>query len=941
MHQVKRAAFFAAAAFAAMNCANALSGNVYYVADGGSDENDGLSAETPFATIDMAIATAENSDDEIRVAPGTYSTTTQWGPNLKAKLVGTGETRDKVIIQSAGTYRTLRMAAGSMVTNLTVVGITVHTSNADKGGAIEMAGGTLTDCVIRDGHSNYANARSGGNIFMTAGLVENCVISNGNAKSRGGNINMEGGTVRNCVIADGQATAWGGNVYIKGSSAVVTNCVITGGRNTDTSASNAYGGNVRIENAGTVVDCVISDGVSQKSGGNVFMDGGTISGCTIVDGSALGTSWDQGGGNIFVNGAATVSRCTVSGGTTTGTGGGIRCRNSYGIVEDCLVFGNDGGLCLDYGSAYNCTIVANDTFGIHGYTGAYTKILNCVLFGNAKEWSGTKSSVADAILNMATGDTTGFGESAIAVSESDFADWNGGDYRPSAGSSLVDGGAADERAAEASQTDLDGNPRMSGKVDVGCYEYQKRDMTVHVDSFKYDRTFAPATFTFSHAVENSADPETVVFTYNFGDGSAAEKTYEATISHVYATPGVYTVTITAESECDDDVPATMVYEGYVRVASSTVYVTPGNAAAGTFPYDTPERGYGNLKTAVQNALDGYTLLLGKGVHTTSDQVYVNKALSIRGLGETPEDVIVRNVTTSTNSYYFRVLDVANAGAFVEKLTLENGRVKNTYGGNLSISAGVVSNCVIRGGLAVADGGNAAGGGVVLAGAGTLTHCVVSNNLVSGTSNYENYAGGAVFIENGKTDGRISNCLIVFNTYVPDEGDAKSGAAGVRFGGSNDNTALENCTIAANTVDGTLKDNSAGVYCMTWYGRLRNNVVAGNYETGKAKFTSVKLDFSSNNSFTYHNNVTDDAAIADSGTKSQKNKVASAASLFKNFANGDFRLKTGSAAYNGGTLSGLALQPSVDLADNPRVAFDKIDIGCYECQHLPATVFIMR
>ncbi|MBR1836758.1 MAG: PKD domain-containing protein [Kiritimatiellae bacterium] len=939
MTRSAKAAFCAAAALAAF--APALRATDYYVSVDGDDESDGLSAEYPFATLDKAIVTATAAGDTIHVAHGTYSTTTQWGPNLVANLVGEGATRDEVVIQSAGTDRTLRMAAGSWLENVTVVGIAVFTGNADKGGAIEMSGGTITNCVIRDGHASYASARSGGNLFMASGLVVDCEIRGGEAKSRGGNIDIEGGTVRDCIIADGQATAWGGNVYMKGSSAVVTNCVITGGRNTDTSASNAYGGNVRVENAGTIADCVIADGVSQKNGGNVFMDGGTISGCTITGGSALGTSWDQGGGNVFVNGAVKVSRCTVSGGTTTGTCGGIRCRNASGVVEDCLVFGNAGGLCMDYGSAYNCTVVANTGFGIHGYTGAYAKIQNCVMFGNEKEWSGTKASAADAILNMATGDTTGFGESAVSVSESDFADWAGGDYRPAAGSALVDAGAADPRSMEASATDLDGLPRLSGTVDIGCYEYQKPDMVVHIDAIEYSQAFAPATVTFGHSTDNSASPENVVFTYDFGDGSATESTNGLEIAHTYTVPGIYTVKITATNDCDEE-EAEMVYDGYVRVASSTVYVTPGNAGAGTFPYDTPERGYGNLKTAVQNAIDGYTLLLGAGVHTTSDQVYVNKAISIRGLGATPEEVVVRNTNTSTNSYYYRVMDVADAGAFVENLTLENGRVKNTYGGNLSISAGVVSNCVVRGGLAVADGGNAAGGGVVMSGAGTLTHCIVSNNLVAGTSSYENYAGGAVFIENGKKTCRISNCLIAYNTYVPDEGDAKSGAAGVRFGGSNDNTALENCTIVANTVEGSLKDDSAGVYCTTWYGRLRNNIVAGNFETGKGACTSVKLDFTSGNNFTYHNNVTDGARIADSGSMSKNNVLVSApAALFKDFAAADFRINPSSPAFNGGTLEGLAFLPAVDLAGEERVAFGKIDAGCYECQTLPATVLVVR
>ena len=67
-------------------------GTEYYVATDGSDDNDGLSAGKPFLTIDKAIATAGGSD-VIHVAPGSYATVTQYGPNLTAKLVGTGESR--------------------------------------------------------------------------------------------------------------------------------------------------------------------------------------------------------------------------------------------------------------------------------------------------------------------------------------------------------------------------------------------------------------------------------------------------------------------------------------------------------------------------------------------------------------------------------------------------------------------------------------------------------------------------------------------------------------------------------------------------------------------------------------------------------------------------------------------------------------------------------
>ncbi|MBR3085262.1 MAG: DUF1565 domain-containing protein [Kiritimatiellae bacterium] len=201
----------------------------YYVATTGDDSNDGLSAEAPFATIDQAVSVAAN-EDTIFVAPGDYETTTQWGPNLAARLVGTGETRDKVVIRSAGTYRTLRMAEGSWLENVTVVGITEFSTNADKGGAIEMSGGTVTNCVIRDGRANANGNIAGGNLYVNnaEALVVDCEIYGGHTKKRGGNVYLDNGTVRNCVIHDGVCEDnIGGNVYqYKG---LLTGCTIYGG----------------------------------------------------------------------------------------------------------------------------------------------------------------------------------------------------------------------------------------------------------------------------------------------------------------------------------------------------------------------------------------------------------------------------------------------------------------------------------------------------------------------------------------------------------------------------------------------------------------------------------------------------------------------------------------------------------------------------------------
>lgn len=854
-------------------------------------------------TLDEVIGKAAKGDT-VYVARGTYRTSAQDGPNILCNLIGTGETRDDVVIQSGGTYRTLRMAAGSWLENVTVVGNTDITK-VDKGGAIEMFGGTVTNCVIRGGTAKANGNVAGGNLYVNSNdaLVTDCEIYGGTTHKRGGNVYLDHGLVCNCVIHDGVCDDnIGGNVYIY--QGTVSNCVIYAGR------AFSDGGNVRMNGSGTMVDCVISNGVITSE-----------------------SSASKKGANVYMDSAAKMSRCRLVGGSHSGgyNGGSLAIGSDTAITEDCLVEGSECGGVLFVGTSYlyNCTVVNNDKYGIWAWnTSAH--VFNTVIYGNTegannKDWTGNmpNGTSAEFLNNAVTASgsrhtTSAYPTVVLLADDSAFTDYANGDYTP-ASADLIDSGVADPRGASASSLDLAGEPRLSGIVDIGCYEYQKTELVVRIDSATPSPVYAPSVVTFQHTAENSETQ--VTFTYDFGDNSEEETTVESSITHSYQNPGVYTVTITASN--GQDAPAVMVYNNHVQIASSTVYVTPGNGA-GTFPYDTAEKGYGNLKTAVQNALDGYTLLLGEGVHETVDQVSFKKALTLRGVGATPDAVIVRNTTATPNTYYHRVLEMNNADGRIENLTIENGCVRNQFGGNLRLVAGVVSNCVIRGGLAVADNGNAAGAAVELAGAGTLTHCVISNNVVQGTSNSGSYAGGAIFVSYNAKNGRVSNCLIAHNRYVTSGDTVKAGTAGIRFGGSNDNTQIENNTIAANTVEGSLSDDSAGIHCTTWYGRLRNNLVVGNYETGKEKYTAVKMDTEHG---TYVGNLTDADVTLEK--------------VFKDFAKGDFRIGPASPAYNAGTLTGLVLLPSVDLAGNPRVAFGKIDIGCYECPRRPGLSVVVR
>ena len=66
--------------------------------------------------------------------------------------------------------------------------------------------------------------------------------------------------------------------------------------------------------------------------------------------------------------------------------------------------------------------------------------------------------------------------------------------------------------------------------------------------------------------------------------------------------------------------------------------------------------------------------------------------------------------------------------------------------------------------------------------------------------------------------------------------------------------------------------------------------------------------------------------------------------FADAPNGDYTLSLKSPAREKGYSNEnyLAIVGATDLFDNPRVRFDGIDLGCYECQSgPPATIVIIR
>ncbi len=214
----------------------------------------------------------------------------------------------------------------------------------------------------------------------------------------------------------------------------------------------------------------------------------------------------QGGGAIYVTSdvkaTSTESRvvdCVVYNnlaGQRSGTdnlGGGIRIDGA-GTIVNSSIFNNEGGgvLLSANAKAVNLTIARNTVMGIDGSGEVY----NSVIWGNAKVQNSTSS-----IFHNCASDNAKVveGDNCFAISASSNGtnsplfdapsvftsfdrdyNWRQNAYPTWAwdlleGSALIDAGNADAYYAGLPTTDLAGDLRKSGTIDIGAYEFQHLD----------------------------------------------------------------------------------------------------------------------------------------------------------------------------------------------------------------------------------------------------------------------------------------------------------------------------------------------------------------------------------------------------------------------------------------------------------------------------------
>ena len=559
----------------------------------------------------------------------------------------------------------------------------------------------------------------------------------------------------------------------------------------------------------------------EGSGGGVYCDStaGIVSNCTLAGNSAF-----FGGGTY--NG--TLYNCTLTGNSAY-DGGGV----SIGTLYNCTLIRNSssnfgGGAA---GSTLNnCTLIGNSAIAGGGAAGG--TLNNCIVYYNNSP-NGANYYDISSVLNYCCT----WPMPSLSSGANNFTNAPGlaGLTNPhlTQDSPCIDAGNNDYVFTAA---DLDGEARTNGTtVDVGCDEFWADSCTgtLQVAILTPAGTQALVGYPLSFQAEIEGRPLTYV--WRFGDGTST--TNEPAVSHAYESLGEYSVTLEA-TNLSGAVSATVTVR-IVSIAEATRYVAvDGSDAADGMSWATAKA---TIQGGIAVTIPGGLVLVSNGVYATGgafaaglmNRVVITNVVTVQSVNG-PEVTIIQG-QGPMGMEAVRCAYVADGAALVG-FTLTNGFTQASFdnsgsgsGGGIycDSAAGAISNCALAGNSAVYGGG---------AYNGTFHNCTVTGNSAS-------YGGGV-------SGGLLYNCTLTRNLAENNGG----GAGG---------TTLYNCTLTGNSADygggahyGTLNNciltsNSASYYGGgTYNGTLYNCTLTGN----SANYGGGAFGGTLNNCIIYYNSA---------------------------------------------------------------------------------------
>lgn len=231
-----------------------------YVANNGTDRNDGLSPAKPKRNLIVAIYVA-NPGDTIMVAPGTYQENLQIDKNIT--LIGNNPDNTIIDGHHADICINIKSGVKANIINFTIKNGKYQGYGHSSGGGIHNEGVlSLKNSKIMNNIGNYGGGIDNDGVMDIVGVT----IKNNKAEYSGAGVITDVDsttTVENSTITENEAGYCGGGVYSAGKLITIRNSEIT--------KNNALYDGGGIDNCHylTVEDSVISNNTAGRNGGGI------------------------------------------------------------------------------------------------------------------------------------------------------------------------------------------------------------------------------------------------------------------------------------------------------------------------------------------------------------------------------------------------------------------------------------------------------------------------------------------------------------------------------------------------------------------------------------------------------------------------------------------------------------------------------------------------
>ncbi|MCK4338587.1 MAG: right-handed parallel beta-helix repeat-containing protein, partial [Candidatus Cloacimonetes bacterium] len=306
-----------------------------YVSPSGSDDNSGLTIESPLQTISWALAII-NSDSTnphtIHLASGTYSqsnTGERFPLNCRSYISLQGEGEDLTVLDGEGLSGILECINDSC---FSIENMTLKSGNAHHGGGIHFCNSSPTlENIILSG--NIADDYGGGIYCNNSDLSLSNVTLLENTANSGGGIYCDGSflSIENATISENISSSSGGGIGCTGSAMVLTNITIS--RNISSG-----GGGIYCKNSSqNLTNVTINGNTASSFGGGIYYSYSSPSLTNVI---ITGNNASMGAGIFCSRGSSDLRNVTITNNTADNRGGGIMGIQSSQNLLNCIVWNN-------------------------------------------------------------------------------------------------------------------------------------------------------------------------------------------------------------------------------------------------------------------------------------------------------------------------------------------------------------------------------------------------------------------------------------------------------------------------------------------------------------------------------------------------------------------------------------------------------------------------